>query len=52
MVPLPSPLRPLQADGSSRLQLFPLLLKEKAGVFVQSLSPEKFTSRADSRATC
>ena len=32
------PLRPLQADGSLRVQLFPLLLKKTAGVFVQSLS--------------
>ena len=39
------------SDGPLRLQLFPLLLKEKAGVFVQSLSPDKFTSCADSWAT-
>ena len=49
--PFPCPLRPLQADGPLRSQLFPLLLKEKAGVFVQSLSPKIFTGCADGWAT-
>ena len=49
--PFPCPLRPLQADGPLRSQLFPLRLVEKAGVFVRSLSPKIFTSCADSWAT-
>ena len=41
----------LPPDGPLMLQLFPLRLEEKAGVFVQSLSPKKFTSCADNWAT-